>query len=130
MARFDFELKLIRKTLMNRYPWIKDVKADPETSNKYRYSEFIDIYYDIHELAEMEQLNIEPWVINRMKYDGGTYKSSYLQVPFAKEDGDKVDDILIQIKSDMKKIHNTNAIPKELKTTKTPSISMFYAITK
>jgi len=34
MARFDFELKLIRKTLMNRYPWIKDVKDDPETSKK------------------------------------------------------------------------------------------------
>lgn len=130
MASFDFELKLIRKTLMKRYPWIKDVKADPETSNKYKYSEFIDIYYDIHELAEMEQLDIEPWVINRMNYGDGTYQSSYLQVPFAKEDDDKIEDILIQIKSDIKKIHNTDALPKELKTTKTPSLSMFYAVTK
>jgi len=102
----------------------------PKQVKKMIYSKSIDIYYDIHELAEMEQLNIEPWVINRMKYDGGTYKSSYLQVPFDKEDSDKVDDILSQIKSDIKKIHNTNAIPKELKTTKTPTISMFYAITK
>jgi hypothetical protein len=111
----NYEFKVSKKILMREYPWIKDVVyKNPNDINKYSLI-FIDLVVDPYELAEEYGWDVI-WYINRRVEQGDFPNYSYLSILF---DGPKSTDgakeLQNQIERDLHSIHNSAAIPQELK---------------
>ena len=111
----NYEFKVSKKILMREYPWIKDVVyKNPNDINKYSLI-FIDLVVDPYELAEEYGWDVI-WYIDRRVEQGEFPNYSYLSILF---DGPKSTDgakeLQNQIERDLHSIHNSAAIPQELK---------------
>ena len=107
----NYEFKVVRRIVMDKYKWIKDVTIDEDELNKYNLI-FLNIHVDLDKY--IEQNNAVPVRFLR-SFKGETYNSSFISTAF--EDMDYYDGKQLQDELDdmMMQVRKTAAIPPELK---------------
>ena len=114
--RNNYEYKVVRRALMKQYPWIKEVTFDEDDLNKYNLI-FLNIIVDPIEMGESFGYELNSWIKSRVqrgeKYYG-TFPSLIFTVPF--EQGK--DEVNIPIENMIREIHNSPALPEDLRLPK------------
>jgi hypothetical protein len=108
----NYEYKVIRRLLKKEYPWIKDVfMMKPDEVNKYNMI-FVDLLIDPYELERMYGWRVNWYVTYDLK-KGGQFWSPYLSTFFT-TNTDDAREMTKQIEKDMKDVHKSPALPKDL----------------
>ena len=104
----SYMLRIIKKTLMREYPWIKDVEIDDRDFDDYKTIIFLRAYIDPYELGEQMDWEVARWVTPG--YDGGTTLSLFYNGnnPEYRHLTDEVNDFIDEVRI-------SPAIPDELK---------------
>lgn len=122
----DFELKIIKKSLKQKYPWIKAM--EPYRS-EFQFTKGFNLLCDIDEFEEKEGIDVRGAIPpDKMKqYENkGVISVMYLtSIPLSTEDENKVRIIEEDVRDMVRRIHFSPAIPKELKLNKEPLITAF-----
>ena len=122
----DFELKIIKKSLKQKYPWIKAM--EPYRS-EFQFTKGFNLLCDIDEFEEKEGIDVRGAIPpDKMKqYESkGVISVMYLtSIPLSTEDENKVRIIEEDVRDMVRRIHFSPAIPKELKLNKEPLITAF-----
>lgn len=107
----NYEFKVIKRMIMDKYKWVTDVTVDGNNINDYNLI-FIQIHVDLDKFIQETDSKPARWV---RSFKGRDYTTSFISTPFENlqyEDGkiiqDEMDDLMIQVKK-------TPAIPDELK---------------
>ena len=122
----NYEFKIVKRTLMNEFPFIKDVYVkDPDTIDQYRSFIFLDADINPYELSHMYGLKVDKLVEKYLRR-GEPYWGPYLSLfitggvedtwPIKKAIGDLINGI-----------HMSPAIPPELKLDRELEISSYRA---
>ena len=121
--------KIIKKAIMRKYPWIKDIYAgDEEDMRKYSSMLFLDADIDAKQLADEKGWTLEQWVdpdIQRRIYKREYFDTVYLSVLFTKPSDEEARQLQNDIDDEMKRIQKSNAIPSDIKIGKTLGLSNF-----
>lgn len=114
-VRNNYEFKLIKRILMNEFPWIKDVDVD-EFDLKIYSTIFINLTIDPILLANQYNWIMNPWVDNN-------YTTSTISMIFdiSHREGEEL--ITEPIQKEIVDVVMSNAVPQELKTPKYRRIS-------
>lgn len=114
--RNNYEFKVVRRALMKEYPWIKDVSFDEDDLGKYNLI-FLHIIVDPLEMGRAFDYEVNSWIqgrIDRGEKYYGNYPSLIFNVPF--EQGK--DDVSEPINDMIGEIHNSPALPEDLRLPK------------
>lgn len=110
----NYEFKVVKKLLMRQHPWIKDIiLKDPEDINKYNVI-FLDLIIDPYEFERTTGLRIAWYVANQLNRGiqfNSPYLSTFLQYS---TDGDIAREMTKVMEDEIKSIHNSPALPKDL----------------
>jgi hypothetical protein len=121
--------KIIKKAIMRKYPWIKDIYAgDEEDMKKYSSMLFLDADIDAQQLADENEWTLEQWVnpdLQRRIYNRDHFNTVYLSVLFTKPSDEEARALQNDIDDEMKRIQKSNAIPSDIKIGKTLGLSNF-----
>ena len=121
--------KIIKKAIMRKYPWIKDIYAgDEEDMKKYSSMLFLDADIDAQQLADENEWTLEQWVnpdLQRRIYNRDHFNTVYLSVLFTKPSDEEARQLQNDIDDEMKRIQKSNAIPSDIKIGKTLGLSNF-----
>lgn len=111
--------KIIKKGLMVKYPWIKNVYVDSdEDVQKYHSMLFINMDIDLPKLLQSADATIASWVnteVMRKVWGRGHYDTVYLSTFVTDEDRDKMKDIQDDLEADVKRMQKSQAIPEEFR---------------
>jgi len=114
--------KIIKKGLILKYPWIKDVFIENEDDLKqYTTLLFLTLNIDLPKLAKLTDSTPEWWLTqkNVMSFLGRPYyEAVYLTTFFDKKDSSKISEIEKDIASEIKRIQKSNVIPSEYRYNK------------
>ena len=118
----NYEFKVAKKMLMREYPWIKDVFMNPEEINKYNLI-FVDLIIDPYEMCKQYGWTMPWWVTSKL--DRGEdfwspYLSTYLEEPYP----DKARELLGDMNDDLRKIHQSPALPVDMRLPGTRKIQI------
>lgn len=110
----NYEFKLVRRILKDKYPWIKDVIVeDPDKINKYNIL-FVDIIIDAEQLAQETGGEIMGFVTSSIFFD--YFSSPYLSTFFKTEERpSQYSKIQDEIDQTLVSIHTSPALPDTLK---------------
>jgi len=121
--------KIIKRAIMRKYPWIKDIYAgDEEDMRKYSSMLFLDADIDAQQLAEEKGWTLEQWVnpdLQRRIYNRDHFNTVYLSVLFTKPSDEEARELQNDIDDEMKRIQKSDAIPSDIKINKTLGLSNF-----
>jgi hypothetical protein len=121
--------KIIKRAIMRKYPWIKDIYAgDEEDMRKYSSMLFLDADIDAKQLADEKGWTLESWVdpdIQRRLYNRNHFDTVYLSVLFTKPSDEEARQLQNDIDDEMKRIQKSDAIPSDIKINKTLGLSNF-----
>jgi hypothetical protein len=121
--------KIIKRAIMRKYPWIKDIYAgDEEDMKKYSSMLFLDADIDAQQLADENEWTLEQWVnpdLQRRIYNRDHFNTVYLSVLFTKPSDEEARQLQNDIDDEMKRIQKSNAIPSDIKIGKTLGLSNF-----
>ena len=121
--------KILKKAIMRKYPWIKDIYAgDEEDLKKYSSMLFLDADIDAQQLADEKGWTIEQWAApdkQRRAYNRNYFDTVYLSVLFTKPFDEEARALQNDIDDEMKRIQKSNAIPSDIKISKTLGLSNF-----
>ena len=121
--------KIIKRAIMMKYPWIKDIYAgDEEDMKKYSSMLFLDADIDAKQLADEKGWTMEAWVdpdIQRRIYNRDNFNTVYLSVLFTKPSDEEARELQNDIDREMKRIQKSDAIPSDIKIGKTLGLSVF-----
>jgi hypothetical protein len=121
--------KIIKKAIMRKYPWIKDIYAgDEEDMRKYSSMLFLDADIDAKQLADERGWTLEQWVnpdLQRRIYNRDHFNTVYLSVLFTKPSDEEARQLQNDIDDEMKRIQKSDAIPSDIKINKTLGLSNF-----
>ena len=109
----NYEFKIVKKMLLREYPWVKDVKVKEDEINKWTLI-FLDITIDPFELGREHGWTVARWVVNGLLYDK-EYWSPYLSTFFSNATYDDVKTIHDEMNRSMESVHDSPALPKELR---------------
>jgi hypothetical protein len=111
--RNNYQYKVVRRAIMEKFPWITDIMFDENDLNQY-YTIFLDFVVDPDKVKELTDLSFARYVANRID-KGYYYKALYPSLLFdlSYEQGkntitDPMEDLMV-------KIHDSPALPDELK---------------
>lgn len=122
----NYEYKVTVRALKNEFPFIKEVGIkDPSEIDKYETYIFLDLDIDPFVLSQMYNFTVNPIVMRYLKR-GEPYWSPYLS-SFTKEDIESTWPIAKKIEELMEGIHQSPAIPRELKLYKQLGIGTYQA---
>jgi len=107
----NYEFKLTKKTLLRQFPWIKDM-VPSDDADSYKTLCFVEIIIDPYELGEQEGWEVASYVGHMGKITN-TFMSPYLSTFFVHREGPS--ELEKEIENEMTMIHNTPAIPRDLK---------------
>lgn len=109
--------RIIRRGLMVKYPWIKNVYiGDEEDLNKYSSMIFFDVEIDAPQMFESVGATPEKWMNSAMirrVWGRDYYDSVYLSTFGTSEDRDKLKGLQDELDADIKRIQKSQAIPSE-----------------
>ena len=121
--------KIIKRAIMMKYPWIKDIYAgDEEDMKKYSSMLFLDADIDAQQLADEMGWTMEQWTapdIQRKIYKRDYFDTVYLSVLFTKPSDEEARQLQNDIDDEMKRIQKSDAIPSDIKIGKTLGLSVF-----
>ena len=121
--------KIIKRAIMRKYPWIKDIYAgDEEDMRKYSSMLFLDADIDAQQLADEKGWTLESWAapdIQRRTHNRNYFDTVYLSVLFTKPSDEEARELQNDIDDEMKRIQKSNAIPSDIKINKTLGLSRF-----
>jgi hypothetical protein len=104
------EFKIIKRILKKEFSWIKDLVLTHDP-NKYSILIFLTAVIDPWELAEQEGFTIAPYISKDREID-----TPCLSIFFKEKREDFVlGKIIKEVEEVPKKVHNTDALPKEFK---------------
>lgn len=107
----NYEFKVVRRLIMDKYKWITDVRADEKDINNYNLI-FVQLYVDIDKFIKETESIPARWM---RSFKGQDYTTSFISTPFENlkyEEGRAIQDEMDDI---MNKVKKTPAIPDELK---------------
>ena len=109
-VRNNYQYKVTRRIVMDKFPWITDITLQDNELNDYNLI-FVNIFVDIKKF--METYDVKPMSYLR-GYKGRIYNSSSLSTTFdmTYEDGRDIADDVEKVMEDVGK---TTALPQELK---------------
>ena len=112
----NYEFRVVKKILKDRYPWIKDVIVeDPTNINKYNII-FVDIMIDADQLSQETGGEIMPFVKSSIFYD--YFSSPYLSTFFKTDHPSPYSKIQDEIDNTLSSIRTSSALPSHLKLPK------------
>lgn len=127
----SYEFKIVKRILMRDYPFIKEIEVDPE-HHLWETLLFMNVYVDADKYEKYMGHEIDP--TRRMMIDRfyrGTmplpHPSSVFSDPEAVERADKMER---EIENKLKKLHNSEIIPNDLKLTRSPRVGTMFVQTK
>ena len=119
--------KIIKRAIMRKYPWIKDMYVGNEDDiNKYSSMLFLDADVDAQQLADEKGWTMEQWTapdIQRRVYKKDHFDTVYLSIFFTKPFDEEARQLQNQIEEEMKRIQKSDAIPSDIKINKTIGLS-------
>ena len=125
-----YEFKLVKKIIMREYPFVKDITVKEESDiNRWTYIMYLEFVIDPFILSNMLQIPVWYLTVERLKR-GEPHWSTSLTLFFAGTNEDKLNvirNVNKQMENLMKEIHETPAIPKELKLDKVFNIGSYVA---
>jgi hypothetical protein len=111
--------KIIKKGLMVKYPWIKNVYVEnDEDVRRYNSMLFLDADIDAPMLARLTNTTLASFVLPsgiRRYLNKDHFDSVYLTTMFTPEDSEVISDIQKQVDRDIRKIQSSEAIPQEFR---------------
>lgn len=111
--------RIIRRGLMVKYPWIKNIYIDDdEDVQKYSSMIFFDVEIDAPMMFESVGATPEKWMdtsLIRKIWNRDYYDSVYLTTFGSSEDRDKLKDLQDELDADVKRIQKSQAIPEEFR---------------
>lgn len=120
----NYEFKVTKRTLMNEFPFIKDVYVeDDEAINKYEHYIWLTVDIDPYQMGQMYGLKVANFVTRALKR-GEPYWAPYLSTLMV----GSVDDtwpIRQALEKVMSGVHYSPALPSELKLEKEMDISAY-----
>lgn len=109
--------RIIRKGLMVKYPWIKNIYIeDDEDVEKYSSMIFFNVDIDALQMLESVGATPEKWMdptLWRRVWARDHYDSVYLTTFGSSEDRQKLKDLQDDLDADIKRIQKSQAIPSE-----------------
>jgi hypothetical protein len=121
--------KIIKRAIMRKYPWIKDIYAgDEEDLKKYSSMLFLDADIDAQQLADEMGWTMESWASpdkQRRTHNRNYFDTVYLSVLFTNPFDEEARALQNDIDDEMKRIQKSNAIPSDIKINKTLGLSRF-----
>ena len=121
--------KIVKKAIMRKYPWIKDIYAgDEEDLTKYSSMLFLDADIDAQQLADEKGWTMESWVapdIQRRTHNRDYFDTVYFSVLFTKPFYEESRELQNDIDGEMKRIQKSDVIPSDIKINKTLGLSTF-----
>lgn len=110
----NYEFKVVKKLLKQKYPWIKEIEADEEDLNDYSVI-FLNIYVDTEKLSEETGYPIANYVRSVLDsgetYDAGSFINLIINGMNYEDARDLKDDIAYTADE----VHRSPALPPELK---------------
>jgi hypothetical protein len=111
--------RIIRRGLMVKYPWIKNVYIDDdEDIEKYSSMIFFNVEIDAPMMLESVGAIPEKWMdptLWRRIWGRDHYDSVYLTTFGSSEDRDKLKELQDELDADVKRIQKSQAIPSEFR---------------
>jgi hypothetical protein len=111
--------KIIKKGLMVKYPWIKNVYVDSdEDIQKYHSMIFLNMDIDLPQLLQSVDATPSSWVhteIMRKVWGRDHYDTVYLSTFVRDEDRDKMKEVQDDVEADVKRMQKSLAIPEEFR---------------
>ena len=121
--------KIVKRALMRKYPWIKDIYVgNEEDISKYSSMLFLDADIDAQQLADEKGWTLESWAspdVQKRLYNKDHFDTVYLSVLFTKDSYDEARDLQNELETEMKRIQKSDAIPSDVKISKTIGLSNF-----
>jgi len=111
--RNNYQYKVVRRAIMEKFPWITDIMFDENDLNQY-YTIFLDFVVDPDKVKELTDLSFARYVANRID-EGYYYKALYPSLLFDLSYEQGRDAIIKPIEDLMDEIHKSPALPDELK---------------
>jgi hypothetical protein len=109
--------RIIRRGLMVKYPWIKNVYIDnDEDVEKYSSMMFFNVDIDAPQMFESVGATPEKWMdptMIRKVWRRDYYDSVYLSSFGSSEDRDKLKGLQDDLDADIKRIQKSQAVPSE-----------------
>lgn len=125
-----YEFKLVKKAIMREYPFVKDITVKDESDiNRWTHTMYLELVIDPFILSNMLQLPLWAVTIERLKR-GEPHWSVTLTLFFAGTNDakmNKVRNVNTQMENLMREIHESPAIPQELKLNKIFNIGSYVA---
>lgn len=125
----NYEFKVTKKSLMQSFDWIKDVKLENENElDKYESFIFLDLIIDPEEMEKEYGWKLHEWVVRAIDRNE-TYDSSSLSVIFdiSHDTGSKLSR---KVKDFADRIHQSPSLPDDLKLNKQLSPLKFTILPK
>ncbi len=121
--------KIIKRAITRKYPWIKDMYVgNEEDISKYSSMLFLDADIDAQQLADEMGWTMEQWTapdIQRRVYQKDHFDTVYLSIFFTKPIDEEARQLQNQIEEEMRRIQKSDAIPSDVKISKTIGLSNF-----
>lgn len=103
----SYMFRIIKRALMKKYPWIKDVEVDEEDFENYKHNIFINVFVDPSILADENDWTVASWV--EPGYDAGSTLGMFFRDRGSfSYINDEVNDFLYNVT-------NSPAIPEDLR---------------
>jgi len=109
----NYEYKVTKRVLMNEFPWIKGVTVNDGDLQTYNLI-FLNLIIDPTIIKKQYGWDLNPWV-NRYIKDGESYNAAAASIIFNVTYDESRNTIVNPITTMMEQIHNSPAIPTELK---------------
>jgi hypothetical protein len=121
----NYEYKIAKKALKREFPFVKDVTVrDDEDINKWTYNLYLQIVINPFILSTTYGYPVWRWVSTPLKR-GEPYWSSHLSMFVDTDHSDDMRKLQAKMEEVLKGIHNSPALPSELKLDKQLMVGSF-----
>jgi hypothetical protein len=122
-----YEFKLIKKSIMREFPFVKDIIVKDEDINKWSYNSYVEFVIDPYILSNI--YNIKVWdIATKSLKRGEPFLGTSLSLFFiGGDDSNVANNIHKDMETLMDSIHKSPAIPQELKFNKKIFIGSYIA---
>ena len=112
----NYEYKVVKRALMKEYSWIKDVTFTPNELDKYNLI-FLNLIVNPAEMGELYEWEMMPWV-KRAWSEGLHYHANFPSIMFNISFTVGKDELADPLNDIIEQIHNSPALPNELRLPK------------
>jgi hypothetical protein len=109
----NYEYKVVKRALMREYPWIKDVRFNPEELDIYNLI-FLELIVDPEQMGESYGWEMTPWIKSSIN-NGHRYSGNYPSLLFRVTYEEGKDEVTQPIDKMMRDIHDSPALPQDLR---------------